>query len=210
MKKFMIVLVVAVSATTIHAQNLSFGPTAGFGHSWTSSDNGSQNGRFHSSYNIGGKLVYSFISHWGVSADVKFSSEGETLGLNNDNKTVMRANYIRIPLQGIYFFGDYGNRLRPKISVGPSFGFLVGGETKQHADGRVVSTIKTKDLAENFDFGLTGAAGLNYRLTRGTWLNADIAYYHGLTDMASSAVDAKNRNIGVNVGVLFPLGTLKK
>ncbi|MGN6293891.1 MAG: porin family protein [Chitinophagaceae bacterium] len=211
MKKFMIVLVVAVSATTIHAQNLSLGPTAGFGHSWTSSDNGSQNGRFHSSYNIGGKLVYSFISHWGVSADVKFSSEGETLGLDKDNKTVMRANYIRIPLQGIYFFGDYGNRLRPKISVGPSFGFLVGGETKQHDDGHVVSTVKTKDLAENFDFGLTGAAGLNYRLARGTWLNADIAYYHGLTDMASSSVvNAKNRNIGVNIGVLFPLGTLKK
>ncbi|RYG39738.1 MAG: PorT family protein, partial [Chitinophagaceae bacterium] len=154
------------------------------------------------------KLVYSFVSHWGISADVKFSSEGETLGLDKDNKTVARANYIRVPLQGIYFFGKYGNKVRPKISVGPSFGFLVGGETKQYTNGDVTATVKTKDFAESFDLGLTGAVGLNVRVAKATWLNADVAYYHGLTDVATGG-DAKNRNIGINVGVLFPLGTVK-
>ena len=208
MKRIMIVFALATTATAIHAQNLSLGPTAGFGHSWTSSDNGGLDGMFHSSYNIGGKLVYSFISHWGISADVKFSSEGETLGVDKDNKTVMRANYIRVPLQGVYFFGDYGNKVRPKISVGPSLGFLVGGESKEYTDGDVTTTVKTKDYAESFDFGLTGAAGLNIRVAKATWLNADISYYHGLTDVVSNG-DAKNRNIGVNIGVLFPLGTAK-
>lgn len=208
MKRIMIVMALASSATALHAQNLSLGPTAGFGHSWTSSDNGGLDGRFHPSYNVGGKLVYSFVSHWGVSADVKFSSEGETLGSDNDNKIAGRANYIRVPLQGIYFFGEYGNKVRPKISVGPSFGFLVGGETKTYVDGNVASTSKTKDFAESFDFGLTGAIGLNVRVAKATWLNADIAYYHGLTNIASSG-DAKNRNIGLNVGVLFPIGTVK-
>lgn len=208
MKRIMIVLALASGAVAAHAQNLSLGPTAGFGHSWTSSDNGNVDGRFHPSYNIGGKLVYSFVSHWGVSADVKFSSEGETLGPDNDNKSVFRANYIRVPLQGIYFFGEYGNKVRPKISVGPSFGFLVGGEYKTYSNGNVTNTVKTKDIAESFDFGLTGAAGLNVRVAKATWLNADIAYYHGLTDVVSNG-DAKNRNIGVNIGVLFPLGTVK-
>lgn len=208
MKRVMIVLALASSAVAVRAQNLSLGPTAGFGHSWTSSDNGNVDGRFHPSYNIGGKLVYSFVSHWGVSADVKFSSEGETLGPDKDNKQVFRANYIRVPLQGIYFFGEYGNKVRPKISVGPSFGFLAGGETREYVNGNEVSKVKTKDYAKSFDFGLTGAAGLNVRVAKATWLNADIAYYHGLTDVIKNG-DAKNRNIGVNLGILFPLGTIK-
>ena len=208
MKRIMIVLALASGAVTVQAQNLSLGPTAGFGHAWTSSDNGGVDGRFHPSYNVGGKLVYSFVSHWGISADVKFSSEGETVGPDNDNKSVFRANYIRVPLQGIYFFGDYGNKVRPKISVGPSFGFLVGGESKQYTGGNVTSTAKTKDVAESFDFGLTAAAGLNVRVAKATWLNADIGYYHGLTEVVNNS-DAKNRNIGINVGVLFPLGTAK-
>ncbi|MCG2618210.1 PorT family protein [Terrimonas sp. NA20] len=208
MKRIMIVLAFASGATAVHAQNLSLGPTAGFGHAWTSSDNGSQDGKFHSSYNIGGKLVYSFVSHWGISADVKFSSEGETVEAVNGNKSVYRANYIRVPLQGIYFFGEYGNKVRPKISVGPSLGFLVGGEYKQYVNGNVANTVKTKDISESFDFGLTGAVGLNVRVAKSTWLNADVAYYHGLTDVVNTA-DAKNRNIGLNVGILFPLGTAK-
>jgi outer membrane protein W len=208
MKRIMMVLALASGAMAVHAQNLSLGPTAGFGHAWTSSDNGNVDGRFHSSYNIGGKLVYSFVSHWGLSADVKFSSEGETLGPDKDNKSVYRANYIRVPLQGIYFFGDYGNKVRPKISVGPSLGFLVGGESKEYVNGNETAVVKTKDYGKSFDFGLTGAVGMNVRVAKATWLNADIAYYHGLTDIADNA-DAKHRNIGVNVGILFPIGTVK-
>jgi hypothetical protein len=45
-------------------------------------------------------------------------------------------------------------------------------------------------------------------VAKATWLNADIGYYHGLTDMSTGG-DAKNRNLGLNVGVLFPLGTVK-
>ncbi|MBO9658001.1 MAG: PorT family protein [Chitinophagaceae bacterium] len=208
MKRIMIVLALASGAMSVHAQNLSLGPTVGFGHAWTSSDNGGVNGRFHPSYNLGGKLVYSFVSHWGISADVKFSSEGETLGADNDNKTVYRANYIRVPLQGIYFFGDYGNKVRPKISAGPSLGFLVGGESSVYTNGNQTNVVKTKDYLNSFDFGLTGAVGMNIRVAKATWLNADIAYYHGLTDVVDNA-SAKNRNIGVNVGILFPIGTVK-
>src|SRR5688572_4427681 len=73
--------------------------------------------------NAGAKLVHSFVSHWGVSADIKFSGEGgKTAGrdaLNNQHQYQYRVNYIRIPLQGIYFFGKSGDVIRPKISFGP-------------------------------------------------------------------------------------------
>ena len=203
----MLSLAIISFATAINAQNLSLGPTAGFGHAWATTSGIEADKQFHGAYNIGGKLVYSFMSHWGVSADVKFSGEGVNIGNDQDDKIVIRANYLRIPLQGIYFFGDYGQAVRPKISLGPSFGFLTGGKTKLYEDGEVVNEGKTKDVLDGFDFGLTGAVGANFRIAEATWLNADIAYYHGLTNTAKSG-EFKNRNIGINIGVLFPLGTV--
>jgi outer membrane protein W len=208
MKTAMIVIAIILVNYSVKAQNLSFGPTGGFGHSWTNSDKGSLDRKFHASYNLGGKFVYSFMSHWGVSGDLKFSSEGQTLGVDQNNKSVTRLNYIRIPLQGIYFFGNYGERIRPKVSLGPSLGFLVGGKSKVYDNGTVNNEVKSKDFANSFDFGLTGAAGANIRINTATWLNLDLAYYHGLTDL-SDASTAKNRNLGINIGVTFPLGTVK-
>jgi outer membrane protein W len=207
MNKLFLTLPLLLNTVVSEAQNMSIGFTAGFGHSWTNIETIADK-RFHPAYNIGGKMVYSFQSHWGVSADVKFSSEGTTVGADADNKTVARANYIRVPLQGIYFFGKYGDRIRPKISLGPSFGFFAGGKTKTYVNDDEVSSFKTKDAVKGLDLGATVAGGLNMRIARATWLNADVAYYLGFANIAETG-DAKNRNIGINIGVTFPLATLK-
>jgi hypothetical protein len=204
MKPIILIVLVVISSFVANAQNLSFGPTAGFGHSWTNADIGNADNAFHPNYNIGGKMVYSFVTSWGISGDIKFSSEGQTIKTSTGNKISARANYIRIPLQGIYFFGEYGDRVRPKISIGPSFGFLVGGETD---NGLNDEKTKTKEVWNNFDFGFTAAGGANIRVARATWLNLDLAYYHGITNVAKVG-DAKNRNIGLNVGITFPVATV--
>jgi hypothetical protein len=208
MKKLTLAVALLLITTISFSQNLSIGPTAGFGGSWTNAETNGVDKRFHPSYNIGGKIVYSFDSRWGVSADVKFSGEGTTIGADKDNKAVARANYLRVPLQGIYFFGKYGDRIRPKVSLGPSFGFLLGGKTNVYNGGEKVSESKTKDALKAFDLGATVGGGLNIRLAPGTWLNADLSYYLGLVNIAEEG-DAKNRNLGVNIGVTFPLATLR-
>jgi len=190
------------------AQHLSLGPTAGFGHSWLSDGESASKNRFNPSYNIGGKLVYSTLTNWGFSLDAKFSGEGGTIGDNSDDKTVINLNYIRVPVQAIYFFGKVGNAIRPKVSLGPSFGFLIGGKTKDYENGNLVTEVKSKDYVKSFDLGINGAVGLNFRIAKATWLNADISYTHGLTDLSkiSGNGDLKQRNLGLNVGVLFPIG----
>ncbi len=188
-------------------QNLSMGVSTGIGHSWTSNSDG--NSRFHPTYSFGSKMVYSFDSRWGVSADLRYSSEGGTVGVDADNKVVGRAAYIRLPLQGIYFFGQLGDRVRPKISLGPSFGFLVGGKSKTYEDGRKIIELKTTDFTRTFDFGAHIAAGLNIRLAPGTWLNTDFSYYLGLLNIHKMGGDVKNRNVALNVGLTFPLATLR-
>lgn len=215
MKVCMMLLVGVGAACCANAQqHISLGPTVGFGHSWISTGSavspGFDDNSFHATYNAGVKMVYSIQTHWGVSADLKYSSEGGTFENNANDKMIYRANYIRVPLQGIYFFGKYGDRVRPKVSLGPSFGFLVGGETKYKANDDKIAEGKAKDVFDNFDAGITGAIGANIRVARNTWLNTDVGYYHGLTNMNDvSSNNMKNRNLALNVGLAFGIGSGK-
>lgn len=204
----------AATALSVEAQikqRFSIGPTAGFGHSWLSVDQNpvGYDSKFHSSYNVGAKLVYSIENHWGLSADLKYSSEGGQFAreTDKDDHLVYRVNYLRLPLQGIYFFNDYGDKVRPKISFGPSFGFMVGGETKTENNDEQTGEMDSKDVFKGFDFGLNAAVGTNIRLSPATWLNADITYYHGLTGVNETGSNEwKNRGLGLNVGVLWGIG----
>ena len=207
MKTLVILLTGLFSVFAVRAQQyLSLGPTAGFGHSWVSMDQEPSgfDKAFHASYNIGAKLVYSIVTNWGLSADLKFSSEGGTYkSASGNDKLVLRANYIRVPIQGIYFFGDYGDRVRPKISTGPSFGFLVGGKSKSIVNEQTTSETDISNVMKGFDFGWDFAGGANVRLSRNTWLNADIMYKLGITDISKNANAMHNRGLGFNVGVAF-------
>ena len=178
------------------AQNISVGPNAGFGHTWLS---GTGENRYQPAGNFGVALVYSHNNHVGLGVDLKYSIEGGKKEFANLTAT-NRLNYVRIPLKGIYFFRDLGSSFRPKISIGPSFGFLVGGKQE-------IGSVETdaKDLFKSFDVGLLGSAGFHYNLVTDTWLHFDVSYYHGLSDVSEAAETNKNRNIGLNLGVAFGL-----
>jgi len=211
MKKVMIIVAVLGIGFVSKAQTFSIGPTGGFGHSWITNTNGDT--KFNPAWNAGIAAIYSTNSHFGIGADVTYSAEGNKV--NNltgvadgaDNvKSIVNANYIRVPVKAIYFFGDNNSAVRPKVYAGPSFGFLTGGKTNVNVDG-VVSKTDTKDQIKNFDFGATAGAGLNFKVAPRTWLNTDVAYYQGLTDITESKNTTKrNGNVGVNVGLLVGLG----
>jgi len=175
---------------SVNAQSkFSFGPNAGVGHSWVS---GYQNNQFKLAANAGLSFVYSAAEHFGIGLDAKYSFEGvKTSGNSVD------LDYFRFPLKAIYFFNNYGDKLRPKVYAGPSFGFLSSAKS---------ADLDVKKAFNSTDIGLTAGAGLNYRLVNSTWFNADINYVHGFTDVIkSAAVKGHNRSIGVNVGVNFGL-----
>lgn len=203
MKQLMLTAAAIVSFAVTHAQlNLSAGPNAGFGHTWTS---GNGDNKYQPAGNFGVAVVYSHNNHVGLGLDLKYSIEGGKKEFANVDVTT-RLNYLRIPVKGIYFFRDYGASFRPKISLGPSFGFLVGGKQE-------VGSVETdaKDLYNSFDVGLLGSAGFHYNLVTNTWLHFDVSYYHGFSDISDASEKNKNRNIGVNVGVAFGIasGNLK-
>ncbi len=173
--------------------------------------------------NAGILFVYSFQEHFGVSSGIFYSMEGakyttttSSNGIVIESKNKFNLSYIRVPVLASVFFGQYGDKVRPKISLGPCIGFLVGAENKSETtttEGSVTSTstatTKVKDNFTSTDFGAVVAAGLNIRLMERTWLNFDVDYYMGavdIRDVQPSGTDAlKNNGFSVNLGVGFGL-----
>jgi hypothetical protein len=181
-------------------QEFSLGPTLGVNNSWIEDAPGDTKSLI--GLNAGLTMVYSTEEHWGVGLDLKFSGEGMKTELRGETANT-RLNYVRIPVKIIYFFNEFGNDFRPKIYLGPSLGILTGGETEVFLP---VGTAKfdSKDLFEETDLGLTFGTGFNYRIAPGTWLNVDLAYGHGFTDIAKNG-EAYNRTLSLNVGVAWGL-----
>lgn len=201
MKKVLLALMISIGFSLVAGaqSKFSLGPNAGIGTSWL--DN-TTNRKSKLAGNVGLSLVYSAATHFGIGLDAKYSFEGGKY--TNVQPVTVDLNYIRVPLKAIYFFGNYGSAVRPKVYVGPSFGFLTGGETKVELPGNT-QILKSKDLYKSFDFGVTAGAGLNIRLVKNTWFNADVNYLHGITDIRKPEVNEHNRNLGVNLGVNFGL-----
>ncbi len=77
--------------TTVKAQdNVSLGPTAGFGHTWLSN---SPNSKYQPAGNVGLALVVSTETRFGFGADVKWSIEGD-LNYYHGFSDVMKADNL--------------------------------------------------------------------------------------------------------------------
>lgn len=203
MKKAMIIVAILGIGMASKAQTFSLGPTGGFGHSWITNSIG--DAKFSPAWNAGLSFIYSTKSNFGIGADVKYSAEGNKVQ-SGDAKNVINTNYVRVPVKLIYFLGKSDDVVRPKISAGPSFGFLTSASSATTVSGVKVKTDITDDI-KNFDFGVTAAAGLNFKLAPRTWLNTDLAYYQGLTDITKNNNSTqRNGNVGVNVGLLIGVG----
>lgn len=202
MRKYLlgIMLIGGLFQSAVAQSKFLLGPTAGLGFTTiknTSKSNAKLGG------NIGAALVYNASEHMSVGLDTKLSFEGEKTDLNNTN-WIKNVNYLRIPLKAIYNFGTSDNIVRPKVFAGPSFGFLLGGKTKFETPDKDITVYKSKELYKSFDFGITAGAGLTYGLNENTWLDADLTYFNGITGVVKDT-HARNRNIMLNVGVLFGL-----
>ena len=211
MKKLGLVLLPMAIAFAASAQKIvTFGHTASVGHSWLSNGEnfapGYDSKDMHVSYGFGMRMVASVHPNWGISSDIKFSSEGGSFGRDeSDARRVFRANYLRHALQGVYFFGERGNRVRPKISAGPSVAIYAGGKSRLKDGGtESMPDVSSKMIFKTWDFGLTGAAGVNIRLKETVWLSAEGAYYHGLTNVNDlTSQKMHNRGLSFNLGLLM-------
>jgi outer membrane protein W len=121
---------------------------------------------------LGLTTTYSLDQHSGLTLDVLYSVEGYKAPFENYD-----LRYLQIPIYFDYFFGQLGDRFRPKIYLGASPSFFLSG------------TLNELDVNEpyynKFLIHATGGLGFNYRVANRIWLNTDARYFLGLSDIRS-------------------------
>ncbi len=204
MKNCIILLAaLCTSLSALAQENVSIGPIAGVSIANFRGDVSNTN--WKPGLTAGGFYNYSSKSGFGFSGQLLFTQ----LGAQINNKTnEINLNYVQIPLFATFFFGRYGDRVRPKVFLGPSLNFMVSAKDK---DGNDIAGETNNRIYNPFDLGLTFGAGVNYRLHEKIWLNMDARYGLGLLDVTRAGnTSVMNSNWGINVGLSFPLGTYNK
>jgi hypothetical protein len=181
-----------VPPAPVEQSKFSIGVKGGFGHSFMVPY---KNYIFGPSWDAGISAIYAPGQHWGLGVDALYSMEGAKFEYL-DNETGIGYNrqatldYIRIPVKAIYFFRGYDKDFRPKITLGPSLGILVGE----------VNSVN----ASSIDLGGKITAGFNYRVARAIWINVDASYYQGFLDVYSNnSENDLNGNVRLDAGINF-------
>ncbi len=206
MKKILTIVAVVCTYTVAFSQEMdektktfSIGPTIGFGHAGVRNTEGID--LFKPSWNAGVILNYSTSENVGFAADILWSMEGSLNERRSDGvQTDLSLQYIRVPLKFAYFFGSFEDSFRPKVTIGPSMGFLIDAKSDTEGEGSAVDVRKSY---QDFDLGVNATIGFNLKLAENIWLNTDFNYYTGFT--AIHFADQYNSNYGVRVGVAFGL-----
>lgn len=217
MKKILVLLLLA-AVTNVNAQSDSefkFGPRVGVNLANLSDVDDS---KIKTGLVAGGYLVYSFNERFGVSLDLLYSMEGakfkSTLTLPGSTQTSEQTttlSYLRAPLLLNVFFGQLGNPIRPKIVLGPAVGFLLSVENESENrtnNGGVITESSTTSTSKSgyntIDFGAVAGAGVNIRLADRLWLDTDIRYYIGASELYEKSVgdvNPKNQHLQLSIGI---------
>lgn len=203
MKKILIMTALLLINSAVFSQDapakpiktLSIGPSVGFGHTGIRNTVGTD--IFKPSWRAGVILNYSSHKHVGFAADVLWSMEGGRVK-DEGVQSEISMHYIRVPLKFAYYFGDFEDNFRPKITVGPSMGFLL--KATGHVSG--LGSVDVTDNYEKFDIGVAASIGFNWKLATNIWLNTDFNYYTAFTEVSNNQ---HNSNFGLQLGVAFGL-----
>lgn len=188
-----------VFTSNILSQNLSIGPIIGLNYSKFSNNESSV---FKPGFNGGVFLNYSTKTDFGFNGSLIYSQLG---GDVKNSENYLRLNYVQLPINLVYYFGEGMRKgsFRPKLFLGPYFGYLLTANTPGFTNEQTL-----KQMNET-DFGINLGAGFNLAIQSKTWLNVELKYGHGLS-VVPIQFDDKNRALSLNVGLSFPLGNYDK
>ncbi len=189
--------ILLTQVSILKAQTLSVGPMVGINASTFS---GSTNTKYLTGVAIGAFGNYSINEHVGIGTKFLYSQ----LGTDYENLNyINRLHYLQLPITAIYYFGELGDKFRPKIFGGPYLGTLLGATLK---DGVKITEPNGGPVYKKLDVGATVGLGFNYLILSRTWLNVDAGFSQGFTDVNESpSASFKNQAFGLNVGVSFPI-----
>ena len=138
------------------------------------------------------------VNNWGLMVEANYTQLGTEV---NNGTNLERLHYIQVPVSGVYYFGEYGDAVRPKLFAGPYLGFLLSSTDK---NGDELSN--GQQVRNTTDIGGQIGAGFNLRIKNQVWLNTDVRYMIGFSDVTKEpSTTFRNSGVGINVGVSFPI-----
>lgn len=171
----------------------SIGPRVGINFSNVSNVEGSE---ALTGLAIGLTSTYSISEQTGLTVDLLYSGEGYKL-----NENELRLSYLQIPIFFDLFFGELGEKFRPKVYAGIQPGFLL--DSKNNGND-------VEDVFNGFNLALGGGLGFNYRVGSRIWLNTDLRAALGLSEIREDAIGDKvaNSNIQLSLGLAYGLSKI--
>jgi hypothetical protein len=110
-------------------------------------------------------------------------------------------NDLQIPLLFDLFFGDIGDKFRPKVYACLTPRFLLNAKVNDN---------EVDDFYNGFNIAVTGDQGFNYRVSNRIWLNTDLHAFLGLSDIRQDAIGDKvaNNNFQLSIGLAYGLSKI--
>jgi len=210
MKKFFIVLLVAVLTANYAQAQLTFGARAGLNltNLYQKNEKGEKEGlNWKTGFQIGVVADYALLEDLSIQPGILFATQGaksEISLLGYKTKIEFNLNYLQIPINLQYKY-DLDN-MTLLFQAGPYLGYGVGGKMKiEMSEGgtSVSSSEKIKfgsgDDADfrAFDFGLGLGAGLKFGN-----IQAVLGYNLGIVKLDPD-IDMKNIGLALTVTYLF-------
>ena len=171
----------------------SLGPRVGVNFSNVSNVEGSES---LSGLAFGLTSTYSINEKTGLTVDLLYSQEGYELNSNE-----LRLSYLQIPIFFDLFFGELGEKFRPKVYAGIQPGFLL--DSKNNGSD-------VEDVFSGFNLAVGGGLGFNYRVGSRIWLNTDLRAALGLSDIREDVIGDKvaSSNIQLSLGLAYGLSKI--
>lgn len=200
-KMLFVIVCVLFSLQEIHAQGkdrISIGPRGGVNFSNVTNVDESQS---ITGITLGLTSTYSFNEATGLTLDVMYSVEGYKAPFEN-----YKLRYLQVPVYFDVFFGQLGDRFRPKVYAGVAPSFFLSG-TLNELD-------VNKPYYNSFILHASGGLGFNYRIANRIWLNTDLRAFVGLNDIRDNDVATgdpiKPRTTQLTLGLAYGLAKLEK
>jgi len=148
---------------------------------------------------------------------------------NGNPDATLKINMLEVP---VFLKATLGNKVKPYIKVGPTFGLVVSSKAEANYSEPGPGQSKTytanyNDVLGSFEFGVCAAAGIDFKVGKST-LFIDARYSVGLRDLykggtiewksgdeiivvkKSGATKLTTKGIQVMVGIAFPIGKEKE
>ncbi len=201
-KKIMFILLILISALSYSfsqgsgEDRWSLGPRGGVNFSNVTNVDNSES---ITGVVLGLSTTFSLNENTGLTLDALYSVEGYQAPFNE-----YRLRYLEVPLYFDYFFGQLGQRFRPKVYVGMAPAFYLSGTVNELDDN--------PDYFNHVLVSATGGLGFNYRIANRIWLNTDLRSFIGLSDIRDKSIATGDqvamRNIQFTLALCYGFGKL--